>query len=298
MRRQQGLQLFGGLAGLGAVGLVGNHGKLLALGGRQPLNLAQRPRKGLNRADHDLLIARQRLGQLGALAALVALDGRHHASSALESKDGVLQLAIDDVAVRHHQHGMENLLMFRRVQVGQEVRRPGDRVGLARASRVLHQVLAARPFGQYRRLQLAGHVELVVAREDDLVDLLLLVALCHQVAPQDLEPAVARPHLLPQVCSAVAHRIDWVAGRAVVALVKGQEARVGADQPRDHAHFAGAHGKMHQCAGGEAEQRLRRLALLLRQAVVAVLVDRIVDALGKVSLELHGRHRDTVQEQH
>jgi hypothetical protein len=44
----------------------------------------------------------------------------------------------------------------------------------------------------------------VVAGEDHLLDLLLLVAAADQVAAEDLQPGVALPHLLPEVASAVA----------------------------------------------------------------------------------------------
>jgi hypothetical protein len=48
---------------------------------------------------------------------------------------------IDDVAVGDHEDRIEDLLLLCIVQVGKEVRGPGDRVGLTGASRVLDQVL-------------------------------------------------------------------------------------------------------------------------------------------------------------
>jgi hypothetical protein len=139
----------------------------------------------------------------GALAAFLALDGRDDAGRALEVEERLLELRVDDVAVGHHQHRVEDLLVLGVVQLGEEVRRPGDGVGLARARRVLDEVLAAGPVAQHRGLELAGHVELVEAREDEPDDLLLLVALGDEVAAEDLEPALARPDLLPQVRRAV-----------------------------------------------------------------------------------------------
>ena len=89
--------------------------------------------------------------------------------------------------------------------------------------------LRARPVREHGGLQLARDVELVVAREDDARDLLLLVALGDEVAAEDLEPALARPDLLPQVGGAVARRgSTGLPGAAVVALVEGQERRVAA----------------------------------------------------------------------
>ena len=143
------------------------------------------------------------VGQFAALAAALALDRRDHAGRALEVEDRLLQLRVDHVAVGDHQHRVEQLLVLRVVQVGQEVRRPRDGVRLARAGRVLDQVLAARPFRQHGGLQLARGVELVEAREDDLLDLLLLVLLGDQIAAQDLQPALALPDLFPEVGGAV-----------------------------------------------------------------------------------------------
>ena len=42
---------------------------------------------------------------------------------------------------------------------------------------MLDEIFAARPFRQHGRLELASHVELVIAGEDDFDDLLLLVPL-------------------------------------------------------------------------------------------------------------------------
>jgi hypothetical protein len=85
----------------------------------------------------------------------LALDGGHHAGGALEVEDGFLQLAVEHVAVGHHQHAVEHLAVLGVVQVGEEMRGPGDGVGLAGAGRVLDQVFAARPLGQHRGLQFA-----------------------------------------------------------------------------------------------------------------------------------------------
>ena len=84
------------------MGLVGNHGKALALGGGQLPHCRQCKGKGLNRANHDLLVTRQGLGQRCALAALGVLDGGHHAAGTLKIKQRLLQLGVDHIAVRHH----------------------------------------------------------------------------------------------------------------------------------------------------------------------------------------------------
>ena len=93
-------------------------------------------------------------------------------------------------------------------------------------------------------------------------------------------------------------RIDRVARATVVALVEGQEDRGRAVQLGHHVDFAVAHGEMHQRTVGEREQRLGGLALGLGQAVKAVLVDGVADALGEVGLQLDRGHRQAVEEEH
>ena len=66
-----------------------------------------------------------------------ARDRGHHAAGALEIEERLLKLRVDHRAVRDHQHGIEDLLVLRVVQLGEEVGGPGDGVGLARAGRVL-----------------------------------------------------------------------------------------------------------------------------------------------------------------
>jgi hypothetical protein len=98
-------------------------------------------------------------------------------------------------------------------------------VGLARARRVLDQVLSSRLLRQHRGDQLPRGVELMVAGEDELLDTLLAVALGHHVAAEDLQPAVVLPDLLPQVAGAATARVGRVALGAVIAAVEGEEAR-------------------------------------------------------------------------
>ena len=93
-------------------------------------------------------------------------------------------------------------------------------------------------------------------------------------------------------------RVGRVAGGAVVALVEGQEARGRPVQPGRHVDFAVADREMHQRAAGEGQQRLGGLALGAGEAVEAILVDRVVDALREVGLQLDRGHRQAVEEQH
>jgi hypothetical protein len=106
-------------------------------------------------------------------------------------------------------------VLLRVVQIGQEVRRPGDGVGLARARGVLDEVLLPGTFVEDRGDQLAGGVELVEAGEDHLGHLPLLVLLRDEVAAEQLQPAVALPDVLPQVRGGVAVGVRGVALAAV-----------------------------------------------------------------------------------
>ena len=186
------------------------------------------------------------------------------------------------------------------VELGEEVRRPSDGVRLARTGGVLHEVLGAGPVGEHRRLQLACDLELVEAREDHALDLLLLVALRDAVTAEDLEPALTPPDLLPEVgCALAAGGIHGVALTAVaVALVERQELSLGPLQVRHHLHLAVAHGEVHECAIGEGEQRFGPLALRVRVPVEPILVDGVGDALREVGLQLDRRNRHAVQEEH
>ena len=163
---------------------------------------------------------------------------------------------------------------------------------------MLHQILAARPLGQHRRHQLAGDDKLVIAREYPAHQLLLVVADRHQIAAENLQKAVALPHLLPKVIGGDAG-IGWIADAAGVALVERQERGIQPGQARRHRGFGIAHREVHQSTAGEGEQRLRRIpGLEHRLAVGLVLVNRVLQALRVVALEFAGGHRNAVNEQH
>ena len=141
------------------------------------------------------------------------------------------------------------------MEIGEQMGAPADRGGLAGASRVLDQITQARAFLQHRFDQQPGDGQLVVAGEDEAADLLGLVALGDAVTTQDLQPALAFPHLLPEVGRGVAGA-ERIAGAAVGptgigAAVEGQELGAAALQPGGHLHLAVAHGEVHQGAAGE-----------------------------------------------
>jgi hypothetical protein len=122
--------------------------------------------------------------------------------------------------------------------------------------------------------------------------------LADAVAAEDLEPALALPDLFPEVGGAVATGgIPRIAGAAVVALVEGQEGGSLPFEPGRHVDLGVAHREMDEGAAGEGQERLDRPALRFRVAVVAVLVDRVADALGEVRLQLRRRHGQAVEEE-
>ena len=163
---------------------------------------------------------------------------------------------------------------------------------------MLDQVTLARPLLQHVGHQLAGGVELVIAGKDEAAELLLVVALADEVTAEDLQPAVALPHFLPQVVGGEAEGVGCVAGPARITAVEGQEVRRRAGQARAHHHFGLADGEMHQRAAGEGQQRLDQPALGRRVAIEAILVNGITHALGEVRLQLGGGHRNAIDEQH
>ena len=70
----------------------------------------------------------------------------------VRSKSKIASCSCESITLRSETTStvVEHLLVLRVVQVGQEVRRPRDGVRLARAGRVLDQVLAARPVARAR----------------------------------------------------------------------------------------------------------------------------------------------------
>src|SRR5262249_510790 len=84
----------------------------------------------------------------------------------------------------------------------------------------------------------------------------------------------------------------------VVALVKGQKDGGGTIQSGHHVNFHVAHREMDQRPVGERQYGLSGLTLEARQAVKAILVNRVAYPLSEVRLELRRGHRKAVEEQH
>ena len=185
------------------------------------------------------------------------------------------------------------------------MRQPRDAVGLAAARRMLDQVVAARPLVPRRGDQRAHRVELVVARKDQrlvrapphaaprVLDL-PLPRLDEQEVAQDVEKAVARQHVVPEVPGAVPGRMRRIARPALhrarpAAPVERQEAGLRAGEPRAHAHLVGVGREVDQRPRPEPEQRRARVAVL------PVLPHRAPPRLaGGGVLQLAGRYRQPV----
>ena len=169
------------------------------------------------------------------------------------------------------------------VQISQEMRCPGDGIGFAGTGGMLDQILLPGALGQHRRQQLARGIELVIARENDLLDLLPAIALGHDIAADNLQPAIARPHLLPQVGGAMPVGIHRIARRTVIAAIERQKSRRYAQQARGHQRRAVAQREMHQRPTRKIQQRLGgRLPFGFGVTVEAVLIHRIFHRLGEI----------------
>ena len=164
------------------------------------------------------------------------LDPLDHAVGVLELVDRVLQLPVQHHPVGDH-HDLVEHLVVARVQGGEPVRQPGDRVRLPRPGRVLHQVGVPRPLVAGGGLQPADRVPLMEPREDHRRRLLATPSgrlLDVDEPAQQVQPRLALPHLLPQVRRRMTVRVRRVPGAQVVALVERQEPGRRARQPGGH----------------------------------------------------------------
>ena len=115
----------------------------------------------LDRRDDDLLAALEELAEVRR--AVGVADGCRDLGVLL---DGVLDLAVEDDAVRDDDNGVENRAAASPLQPDQPVGQPRDRVALAAAGRVLDQVAPAGAVLGRVGQEPADDVELVVARPD------------------------------------------------------------------------------------------------------------------------------------
>ncbi len=149
----------------------------------------------------------------------------------------------------------------------------------------------------------------MVAREDQgffgdalAVGIFLHALLQMQEAAQHLEPGIRLEQALPQVAGGVLAVVwcRWVTGTAVEAAeVERQEESLLAGQFSGHRHLILAHGKVHQRAAFEAQERLGLAReRVFHGAVVAVLALGVFHALLELAFQLQRGDGDAVDEQH
>ena len=239
----------------------------------------------------------ERLGELSR----AFVDPLHDAERVFELIDRVLELLIEHDAIGDHDHAVEDARVGGIVQGREPMRQPADCVALAAARGMLDEVVVPHAVAARRVHQHAHRFELVVAGEDHGLRLDLaapivafLVGLQVDEAGEEVEQAVTLQHLLPQVGRAVGPTL-WirrVPRGSLATLVEGQKVRRRARQTGGHEHRFGVHGKMHQRAALELEDRLAGVAALL------VLPACILDPLASERvLQLQRRHRNAVQAQ-
>ena len=159
--RQRRFQLQGCGSRLRRMGLVHDDGEILAL---RRLHFLINHRKLLQRRHDDPRPVVQRPQKV--LARLPLADGLHRAQRVVKAGNCFLQLRVQHRPVRHHHHALENCVARPVVERRQAVRRPRDGVRLARARRVLDQVIVPRAVLQDMGNHLPHRVELMVAREN------------------------------------------------------------------------------------------------------------------------------------
>ena len=187
-----------------------------------------------------------------------------YAGVLLDLTHGLLQLVVEHGAVGDDDDRVEHRLVVLVVQTGQAVGGPGDRVGLARAGGVLHEVAVAGTFGAAGLDELRHDVPLVHAREahgrrgrllpGDRVDPLLVLDE-HELA-EEVEPGVALEHALPQVGRLRAVRVERVARAAVDAEVERQEVRPRPGELGGHVDLGIRHREVHDRTRDRRQQRL------------------------------------------
>ena len=251
----------------------------------------------LQRGDDHRHRVFERLGELSR----AFVDSLHDAERVFELVDRVLELLIEHDAIGDHDHAVEDPRVGGIVQGREPMRQPTYGVALAAARGMLDEVVVPHAVAACRVHQHAHRFELVVAGEDHGLRLdpaapLVASLVCLQVdeAGEEVEQAVTLQHFFPQVRCPVgpARGIGRVPGGSGATPVEGEKVRRRARQAGRHEYRLGVHGKMHQRAALECEDRLARVAVLL------VLPACILDPLARERiLQLQRGHWNAVQAQ-
>ena len=291
--REHRLEALRALTRLRGMRLVDDEGEPLA---RQLADLRRDDRELLEGGDDDRLAPLERVLEL----ARGGVDVLHHPQGLLELTDGALELAVEDPAVGDDHDGIEDAAVVRIVQGGEPVGEPGDREALAAPRRVLDEVALARSPPPRIENEPAHAIELLVAGEDEEAPsglapvLVLFLDLVDELA-HEVEHAVARPRLLPEIGGGVAgpgRGHGGIAGAAEPAPVEGEETRLAAGEVGRGVDELRVDGEMGETPA-VGEERLARVAIRL------VLPNRVLDGLpGQRVLELGREDGYAVQEEH
>ena len=114
----------------------------------------------LNSGDDDFLAFGDELAQVARTVSVA--DGCPHLRELL---DRLIDLAIQNHSVGHHDDGIEHRLVFV-AEVYEPMRQPCDRKRLPAASRMLNQILLPHSVVSGIGEQSAHHINLVIARPD------------------------------------------------------------------------------------------------------------------------------------
>ena len=189
------------------------------------------------------------------------------------AENRVLQLPVHDNAVGHDDDIVENRLVFGVVHGSQPVRKPCDRVRLARSCAVLNEIILRRTVMFHVGKQFADHVQLMIPRKDDIffdlsfpAELVFFFLRLNKDKPEnEVDERIFCEDILPHIGNAVFIGIDGIAlprvNALAVAHVERQEERCGTVQARGHTDLVQVHGKADEAPRLKAEQPRFRVSL-------------------------------------
>ena len=211
--------------------------------------------------------------------------GRAHLG---EVPDRVPDLLVEEDSIGHDDNGVEGFLLPV-LQPNELVGEPGDRVGLAAASRMLDQVPLARPLLGGVGQEFPHHVKLMIAWEDlgSLLFARLVVLTLDDlgVILKDVGQSLGSENPFPEVIRLESVGIGRIARPIVPPLVERQEPRALALQVGAKPDLMIVHGEVSN-ATAKLEDEFAWVAVTL------ILLDGIFDGLlGEAVLEFKGCDR-------
>ena len=300
------VHLAGRDAALRRMRLVDDDAEVLA---RHVADRAADERKLLDRGDDDALaVLDGRLEELRAVG--VGDDVRRMA----ERLDVVRDLPVEDASVGHNEHGVEERraeslrpvrLHGPRTHPDQLVREPRERIALPRPRGMLDEVALPDAVLRHVAQKLVHHVQLVVAREDELLHVLhhvrnLLAALRlavveERVVLDDVRDRRLRQHALPEVGRLESVRVVGIPRALSVGqpLVEWHERRLLPRKSRGEEHLVLVEREVRK-APPEVQERVARIAVL-----AVLLLPVVARRLARPRvLQLEGEERQAVHENH